>query len=104
MLTSVKDLDVPVLCKEWFAVNIIPSPTLMASLVPSASLCRIDWIFFRFSVLTASLRALLENFAIHFFLSLILALPKESGVRHICKVFWDASKGLPIKFIYVSNI
>lgn len=48
MLTSVKDLDVPVLFKEWFAVNVIPSPTLMASLVPSASLCRIDWILLSF--------------------------------------------------------
>lgn len=104
MLTSVKDLDVPVLCKEGFAVNIIPSPMLMANLVSSASLCRIDWILLFFSVPTASLQALLENFAIHFFLSLILALPKESGVRHTCKVFWDASKGLPIKFIYVSDI
>lgn len=33
---GLKDFDVSVLCKEGFAVNIIPSPMLMASSGPSA--------------------------------------------------------------------
>lgn len=66
---GLEDLDVSVLCKEGFAVNIIISLMLMVTLVPSFSLCRIYWVLF----------------------SLVSPLPCSKSLKELCNSFFPKS-------------